>query len=242
MALLVLALLSAEPRDARLGAAVAHYEAAEFAAAKDALIDLLDVPALSKRDHAEVRAYLAASYLALKDKKSAKLQLKELAQEQPDARPSPAKFGPDLMTLANDVWSDAERKRVAALEAPPPAPSPPPSVEIPSPPADTSSGTPSFGYALLPFGISDFVLGKPSQGVAWLAAEAGCFVGSAILLAVLESMKDHGAVLMTGYVTRDKLDAANALNVAYSALFFTGLVVVVGEIAKALITWPSERM
>src|SRR5258707_3875885 len=100
--LLLVAVLSAAPieRDARVRVAIDLYESAELMKARDALLELVGAADLSRADHADVRAYLAASYLALADPASARLQMRELAREEPAARPSPARFGPDLIKLA----------------------------------------------------------------------------------------------------------------------------------------------
>src|SRR5436190_11819152 len=100
------------PRDSRLSHAIAVYEGAEFAAARDLLLELIDAPDLPLAERAEARSYAAAAYLALGDPASARLQLRALARERPEARPSPATFPPELLKIAAEVWEDAERRRL----------------------------------------------------------------------------------------------------------------------------------
>jgi hypothetical protein len=237
---LLMSLLAA--RDARLEKALDHYDSARFAQARDVLVDLLEVPGLSVADRTEVRTYLAACYLALGDKGSAKLQLRELARERPDSRPSPAAFTPDFIALANDVFSDAEKRR--AQESPPPnSPSAPPVLKTDQEAQpDLRISTPPRALAFLPLGIGHFATGRIATGVLFLLVEVAMFVTAIGTVAKLESLKapggDNVPFIKGDYVAENK-DQARTMNYVSSATFFTGLAAVVVDVLVGNVNWPE---
>jgi hypothetical protein len=233
---LLLSLLAA--RDARLTTAIDRYESAKFAAARDALLELVDAPGLSDEDRAETRTYLAACFLALKDRGSARLQLRELAREQPAAKPSPATFAPDVIALSNEVWAEMEKRRAQEV-APPSAPTPAPAPQIEPPPATAPSG-PSRALAFMPLGIGHFARGEPGIGALWLVAELGLFGLSIGGVAKVESFKTGGGTpLIGGMVPRAQIAEANQWNAVYSIAFFAGVAVLVANIVVSVLTWPE---
>ena len=231
---LLLSLLAA--RDARLGAAIDRYESAKFAGARDALIDLVDRPELPEPDRIDARTYLAACYLAVKDRGSAKLQLRELARRFPNAKPSPATFAPDMIALADEVWAELERWR-----PPEPAAVAPPVVEAPQPVtvarAPERSG-PSRALAFVPFGIGHFARGDSAQGAVWLVAQVALFGVAAGALLGLDSLIVDGGAFEGGTVYRDQVGTAEALKVTYPLAFWAGVAVLAANIVVALVTWP----
>lgn len=225
---LILSLLAA--RDVRLTAAVERYESARFAAARDTLIELVDDGELSTTDRIEARTYLAACYLALKDRGSARLQLRELARAHPEAMPSPASFAPDLIALASEVWAELEkRKPPQATATPPPGPAPPPAAQTP----------PSRLLAFVPFGGGHFARGEAGAGAAWLIAAVVPFAVSALGLARLETLKLGGSFGESGDIGRSQFAEATAWNYAYPIAFFAGVAVLVLNVVVANLTWPS---
>lgn len=236
---LLMTLLAA--RDARLEKALDQYDSARFAEARDVLVDLLEAPGLTIADRTEVRTYLAACYLALGDKGSARLQLRELARERPDSRPSPAAFTPDFIALANDVFADAEKRR--AQQSPPPSsPSAPPVLgAAPEPrPAPRKLGAPPRALAFLPFGLGHFASGHLVTGVLFLVVEAALFAIAIGTVAKLEDLKQGDKVLFVRgqYLEADK-PQAHALNNISSATFFTGLGAAVADLVVGNLTWPE---
>ena len=230
---LILSLLAA--RDGRLAAAVERYESARFVAARDALIDLVDDGRLSTSDRIEARTYLAACYLALKDRASARLQLRELARAHPGAPPSPASFTPELIALADEVWAELEKRK-----PPQPVPTPPPVVvRPPAPPAPAAESSPSRALAFVPFGGGHFARGDTTAGVAWLAATLVPFGLSALALIRLEDLKLSGKVGETGLIPRSQFGEATAWNYTYPIAFFAAVAVLVLNVLVAWLTWPT---
>lgn len=235
---LLMSLLAA--RDARLEGALDHYDSARFADARDVLVDLLETPGLSVADRTEVRTYLAACYLSLGDKSSAKLQLRELARERPDSRPSPAAFTPDFIALANDVFSDAEKRR--AQESPPPTPPPAVKSEPDAPGVGAKSGPPPRALAFLPLGIGHFASGRIATGVLFLLVEVAMFVTAIGTVVKLESLKAPGgdnAPFIKGDYTPENKPTAYTMNYISSATFFTGLAAVVVDVVVGNVNWPE---
>ena len=234
---LLMSLLAAH--DARLAAAIDRYESARFAQARDRLIELIDAPRLSTEEQIAVRTYLAASYFALKDKGSARLQLKELARRHPGAKPSPATFAPEFIALANEVWAEAAKAAPAVL--PPSKPvveqTPPPNLVAPPPPPGPSR--PSHALGFLPLGIGHLVRGETAKGIAFLLGEVVAFGTCIGTLAWLESLKVSGSFLQGGAVLEQNRGTADALNVTYSAAFFTGVGLLVTNAIITLVTWPG---
>jgi len=227
---IVLSLFAAS--DARLSAAVVRYEEARFMDAKEKLLALLDVGEVSAEDRAEALSYLAACYLALNDRGSARLQLRTLAREQPGARPSRARFAPDLIALADEVWADEERRRQA--EAPPLTPPP-----VPPPELEPKPAAPSRGVSALPLGIGQFARGQPVQGVLWLAAEVAAFavaIGTAAKLETLKRTDRPRTVLLEGSVYSKDRSEADALNAAATIALFVGIGLVLLNVAIGLLT------
>jgi hypothetical protein len=244
MLLLLLGVLAAVPseRDARLAAAIARYETAQFTKAREALLVLVeDGSGLKPSDHADARCYLAASYLALGDRPSAKSQLRWLAREQPDARPSAAAFPPDVIALASEARVEIEKQQ--SQERPPvlvPAPTPPPNVELGTP---AGEGPPSRVFAFVPLGVGHFVRGAAVQGVAWLGLEVLTFVTSAAALAKLESLKvdePSRALGTNGTILPENMPFARQLNVIYPVMFVIGVAAVIADIVIGNILWPTE--
>ena len=238
---LLLSLLAA--RDARLERALDHYDSARFADAREVLVDLLEAPGLTTADRTEVRTYLAACYLALGDKASARLQLRELARERPDARPSPAAFTPDFIALSNDVFADAEKRR--AQESPPPSsPSAPPVVKLEPEqnPEVRKSAPPPRLLAFLPFGIGHFASGRIATGVLFAVVEIALFLTAAITVSQLESLKVQGgrnALFIRGDVLPENKARADTLDIVSSATFFGGLGVVAVDLLVGNLLWPD---
>jgi hypothetical protein len=242
--LLLLTLLAAVPtgQGARLDAAIAQYEAAHFAQARNALIDLLEEPGLEPSFDARARGYLAATYLAMGDPKSAQRELRMLARQHPEAKPSRATFPPDLLTMADEIWADAEKRRAQEkpVEPPPdlPPPTPPPAVLAPS-----NEPAPSRAFAFVPLGIGHFVRGAPIPGALFLVAEVllgatcvGTFVG-------MDGLKDktHQVGFFDGPVANEAdLPNAQHLNVATSITFVLALVAVAADVAISNAAWPTE--
>ncbi|MBL8954320.1 MAG: hypothetical protein JNK82_26315, partial [Myxococcaceae bacterium] len=217
---LLLSLLAA--RDARLAAAIDRYETAKFTAARDALIELVDRPELEETERIDARTYLAACYLELRDRGSAKLQLRELARRFPGARPSPATFAPELISLANEVWAELEKWRPAE---PAPAAARPLVVEAvaPAPPvAPREKAAPSRALAFVPFGIGHFARGDSAQGAVWLLAQVALFGIAAGALAGLDALIVDGGAFKGGTVYRDQLGTAEALKFTYPVAFWAG--------------------
>ena len=238
---LILSLLAA--RDGRLAAAVERYESARFLAARDALIDLVDDGRLSTADRIEARTYLAACYLALKDRASARLQLRELARAHPEALPSPASFTPELIALADDVWAEMQKRKPPQPALTPP-PGPPPSepqpvVITPAAPAPAAESPPSRALAFVPFGGGHFVRGDTGGGVAWLAATLVPFGLSALALIRLEDMKLSGKVRESGLIPRSQFGEATAWNYTYPIAFVAGVAVLLLNVLVAWLTWPT---
>ena len=237
---LLLSLLAA--RDARLEKALDHYDSARFADAREVLVDLLEAPGLTTADRTEVRTYLAACYLSLGDKASARLQLRELARERPDSRPSPAAFTPDFIALANDVFADAEKRR--AQESPPPnSPSAPPVLKMePEQDPEVRKGPPpSRALAFLPFGIGHFASGHIATGVLFAVVEVALFLTATITVAQLESLKvpeGMNALFIRGDVLPENKPRADRLNDIASTTFFSGLGVVAVDLFVGNLLWP----
>lgn len=234
---LILSLLAA--RDGRLAAAVERYESARFVLARDALLELVDDGELSTADRIEARTYLAACYLALKDRGSARLQLRELARQHPEAMPSPASFTPELVALADDVWDEVQkRKPPQPTPTPPPGPAVPVPIEPVEPPPSPSSG-PSRVLALIPFGGGDFARGEGAAGAAWFAATLVPFALSIIGFARLEDLKLSGEVGQSGVIRRSDYGEATAWNHVYPIAFFAGVAVLVLNVIVANLTWSD---
>ncbi len=234
---LILSLLAA--RDGRLAAAVERYESARFVQARDALLELVDDGELSTAERIEARTYLAACYLALKDRGSARLQLRELARQHPEAMPSPASFTPELVALADDVWDEVQkRKPPQPTPTPPPDPAPPAPLEPPEPPPSPSSG-PSRAFAFIPFGGGHFARGDTGVGAAWFAATLVPFVLSLVGFARLEDLKVSGEVGQNGVIRRPDFGEATAWNSIYPIAFFTGVAALVLNVIVANLTWPD---
>ncbi len=231
---IVLSLLAASER--RLTVAINLYEEARFTDAKNRLLELIQSPDLAAEDRAEVLTYLGACYLALKDRGSARLQLRTLAREQPAAKPSRARFGPEFVALADEVWADEEKRRQAAASppAPPPALTPEPKVEPPPPVAQ-----PSRAVASLPLGIGHFARGQPVMGAVWLVAELGLFGVAAGTTAKLETLKRNDrprTLFLSGSLYSADRPQADALNTAATAAFFAGLGLVALNVVIAYLT------
>lgn len=228
---LVLSILAAA--DARVSAAIDRYEVAQFAVARDALIELVDAPGLSKPDRAEVRTYLAACYLALGDKASARLTLRALEKDQPEARPSPATFTPEFNLLVNDVWTEGEKRRAAEV------PAVQPQVPVVAAPRVRSSGPPQV-LAAIPLGIGHIARGDTLQGLAWLAVQAVLFGVALGTVTQLESIKLTGTPLIDGTYDEARRGEVNTLNAVSTATFFGGLAVAIVNVIVAFATWPGE--
>jgi hypothetical protein len=235
---LMLSLLAA--RDGRLAAAVERYESARFTQARDALLELVDDGELSTADRIEARTYLAACYLALKDRGSARLQLRELARQHPEAMPSPASFTPELIALADDVWEEVQKRKPpqTAPSRPPDATSAEP-LEPPKPSEPSPSSAPSRALAFIPFGGGHFARGVTGAGAAWFAATLTPFALSVIGFARLEDLKVSGEVGKRGDVPRAHFGEATAWNHIYPVAFFAGVAVLVLNVIVANLTWPG---
>ena len=230
---LLLSILAA--RDARLSAAVDRYELAKFAAARDALVELIDDPALTKQERADVRTYLAACYLALSDKGSARLQLRALEKEQPEARPPPATFTPELNALVAEVWSEGEKRRSleATQEKRPPS--------VTDPPPEAKRSVPPRALAIVPFGIGHFARGDAGQGAFWLGLEAVLFAIAIGVGVQLETMKLDGYPKgFEGHYALDRQGEVNTLRTIGGIAFYGGLVAVLTNIIVAFATWPED--
>lgn len=236
---LILSLLAA--REGRLAAAVERYESARFVAARDGLLELVDDGQLSTADRIDARTYLAACYLALKDRGSARLQLRELARAHPEAMPSPATFTPELIALADEVWAELEkRKPPQPTPTPPPGPAPPePEPVVLAPPAPVLSAPPSRALAFVPFGGGHFARGDEGAGAAWFAATLLPFGLSAVGFVRLETMKLGGELGERGNIRRSQFVEATAWNYTYPIAFFAGVAVLVLNVIVAYLTWPS---
>lgn len=240
---LLMTLLAA--RDARLEKALDHYDSARFADARDVLVELLEAPGLSVADRTEVRTYLAACYLSLGDKASARLQLRELARERPDSRPSPAAFTPDFIALSNDVFADAEKRR--ANESPPPnSPSASPVLKSdpePQPGVRKSANLPR-ALAFLPFGIGHFIDGRIAAGVLFALVEVALFVTASVTVAQLESLKEPGGrnvIFLKGDYTPENKPRAETLNDISGTAFFSGLGVVAADVFVGNVFWSGGK-
>ena len=243
---LLLSLLAA--RDPRLDAAIEHYELANFGKARDALIELLEAP-LSADDKSVARTYLAATYFALGDKASARLQLRDLARETPSGKPAPLAFPSGFNALADEVFASVEKQR--ALEGAPREPAPPrstdasaavaaeatPLVLVPAP-----SGPPPRALAFLPLGIGHFARGDIAHGGAWLFAQVALFATSAATYARLDSMKKadgENKGILSGDIGLSRRSEAEGLNAAASITFFAGVAAVIANVVVAYLTWPE---
>ena len=245
--LLLVALLSlgAVERDARVSAAIDRYETGAIAKARDALIDLVDAPGLSDADRADVRAYLAACYLAQKDAASARLQLRQLAREQPNAKPSPAVFSPDLLKLADEIWADAEKRAPKPVTVTPPPERPTPAVaeRLPTPGPVAVTPPPSRAWAVLPFGIGHFARGDVLQGVVFLALELVSFGTGLVATGLLEGLKagDRERIpFFKGEYSDENFPSAVQLNRTAGWAFGAWLAVAVVDVVHAFATWPSH--
>jgi hypothetical protein len=118
----ILVLLAANPALAEdtgaLDRAIAAHQQGEFELARDALLTLLNDPSLTAASQVKVRAYLASSYLALKDPEHAAQLLKDLLRGAPETVLDPNLFVPELIVLEQRARLELEHEKAPPPEHP----------------------------------------------------------------------------------------------------------------------------
>jgi hypothetical protein len=220
----------------RIEDAIEQFNRAEFARARDLLVDLADSPEFSDAQRLTARMYLAASYHALGDLASAKAQLKLLARQQPKAKVDPDTFLPEVIAL----WEQARREVAHELLTDPPMP-PAPVVRQPRGPP-TPAGP--LGYAFIPFGVGQFTNGQPGKGTFFLVGEALTLGTFAVSLTLLESLKQPSAdrvFLQSGSFLPGDVAKAQTLNLIQFVTFWAGAALAAGGVIDAVISRPPSK-
>lgn len=244
---LVLTLWSAAAlaaQDSRVTRGIELYDKGDFALARDALVTVVESPALTTPDRLLARSYLAAAYHALGDVASAKAQLLVLARQHPDARLDPGLFLPELIALSDEARVEVahEPKPAEPIRAKPlppdeprlaqPTPAQPPTVAVTVP--RTANERPSLGLMFVPFGVGQFALDQNVKGTLFLTGEVLTLGTSAVALAMFESNKTSGTFLGGG-TFRDPA-RAQTLQTIHLVAGYTGLALMVGGVIDALIS------
>lgn len=229
-------------------AAIEDFEFGEHAAAAKKLEGVLDpIQLVSREDVIVARQYLGACYQLMNEEDRARAQFKLLLAMDKAHRLDPEVFSPALVKLFEEV------RAAFVPEPPPPVKAPPPPVlEVapggaalgivkPRPEYEPHSRALSF----VPFGVGQFANDQSVKGGIFAGAEVALLGTALTTFLMFESLKIKridgatGEVLSVEFAAEDA-DRARTLQTIYLATFWTGVVVAVGGIVEALISYPGD--
>lgn len=232
---LVALLLAAAPHP-KVAEGMKHFDAADYAKARDALVAIVDLPTLPDPDREKARMYLAASYQALGDVASARAQLLQLARQSPSTRMDPGIFVPELVVIADDARAEVSREQ----KLPPPGVCPqlvcPTCVDAKCPPPPERPSF-AYAYALIPFGVGQFMNRQPAKGLLFLGAELATLGTAAVSFGIFEGLKVDGAFGVSGRFREP--ERAAQLQTVYLATFYVGVGFMVWGIIDAIVSRPD---
>ncbi|MBI3186109.1 MAG: hypothetical protein HYZ28_28570 [Myxococcales bacterium] len=242
--LLLSAVLAAPPSsaEAAVDEGVRLYDEGDFRAARDVLAHALAEPLLAAPTRGLARMHLAASHYALAELESAEAQLVELFAVSPLAWLDPAKFPPELLSLAEKARAAAAAKAPRSPSQPELAEDAPTSPPLLSEPLrlDASRPVPLSAGLFIPFGVGQFENGHHGKGTLFLALEALCLATAGASLAALESMKREGRFFVSGGFAPGEMGTARTLHAVYLSSFWLGVSLMAGGVVEAVISRPLE--
>ncbi|MEQ8273011.1 MAG: hypothetical protein RMA76_10505 [Deltaproteobacteria bacterium] len=251
--LLIAGLLAAQSGspEAVFKAAIEDFEFGEHAAAAKKLEGILNpIQLINREDIIVARQYLGACYQLLDDAPRAEEQFRLLLAMDDRHRLDPEVFSPALVEMFEQV-------RASFVPPPPPTttvkvppPPPPPVAAGPPPPIVIEKPRPAFephsrAMSFVPFGVGQFANAQPIKGALFAGGEAALLGTALTTFLLFESLKVKtidgatGEVLSVEFKPEDA-DRARTLQTIYLATFWTGIVVVVGGIVEALISYPGD--
>lgn len=231
---LVALLIAAAPHP-KVAEGMKHFDAADYAKARDALVPVVDQPTLPDPDREKARMFLAASYQALGDAASARAQLLQLARQFPQTRMDPGIFVPELVVLADDARAEVAREPKLPPQGVCPKLECPKGEETVCAPLPERPG---FGYGLVPFGVGQFMNRQPAKGLLFLGTELAAFGTAAVTFGIFEGLKIDGAFGTSGRFREP--ERAGQLQTVYLSAFYVGLGFVVWGVIDAIVSRPDE--
>ncbi len=219
--------------EATLKSAIEDFGFGEHAKASAKLGQVLSpIQLKSMEDVILARQYLGACYHLTGDLEGAKREFSMLLALDSAHRLDPEVFSPALVRFFEKVRDDAG---LGSKPRPPRKKKPPVPKVVVTPEPDQAKH--SAAFAIIPFGVGQFMNEHPVRGALFAVAEIGLFTAAAVTFAGFENLK-----LDNGSFRPEDESRANTLQNTYLATFWTGIGVLAVGIIEALISYPGDAV